>query len=94
MDNLKAWVNGLLPTGISNKATIVSAGTNGDAFSNLSVDEFNVVSAQITHHPNDFTWVAAIRKANFVVRGCTDNDWLGCGASFGGKTCFHHFFDA
>ncbi|KAL7580665.1 hypothetical protein ACA910_002178 [Epithemia clementina (nom. ined.)] len=62
-ENLQAWVRGLMPTGNGTKSTLVLAGPNGDVIRNLTIHEYNTILPQVTFHPADFSWVAAIRVA-------------------------------
>ena len=60
---LKDWVDSLLPTDRDSKAVLISGGANAVAFGNLAQAEYNEILPVITHHPDDFTWVAAVRAA-------------------------------
>ena len=67
-DALKQWVMDKIPTGARTAAVLVSGAANAVAFGNLSQAEFNEISTQITFHPNNFAWVAAIPGKRIVLR--------------------------
>lgn len=66
---LKTWVESKLPTGNQTKALLISGGENAVAFGNLSQAEFNAIFPTITHLPDNFAWVAAVR-AQRLSCGC------------------------
>lgn len=91
--NLKAWFRSKLPVGEGTKAKLISAGENGDAFSNLSQDEFLQVSPQITFQPEDFAWLVAVRSHRFSCGGVLVMTGTGVGQATIGKYPSTFFFD-
>lgn len=92
-DALKQWVMDKIPTGARTGAVLVSGAANAVAFGNLSQAEFNVISTQITFHPNNFAWVAAIRANGLSCGLVLQVTGTGVGAATVAKLASTIFFD-
>jgi hypothetical protein len=90
---LKAWVEGKLPQARSTKAQLISGGQTAVAFGNLSQDESSEICNDITHLPDDFTWVAEIRRLRLSCGGALVMTGSGVGTATVAKLPSTVFFD-